>query len=89
MNFNGYDPGIFYDELFDASGAPRSGAALLVQRIYNLSAGELRHLQEAAEVALLNMGITFNVYGEESGTERIFPFDIIPRIVQASEWGHV
>ena len=89
MNFNGYEPGEFYDELFDATGAARSGAALLVQRIEALSAGELRRRQEAAEVALLNMGITFNVYGEEAGTERIFPFDIIPRIVQASEWAAV
>jgi uncharacterized circularly permuted ATP-grasp superfamily protein len=89
MNFHGYDPGGFYDELFDAGGAPRSGAALLIQKIENLSAGELHRRQEAAEVALLNMGITFNVYGEEAGSERIFPFDIIPRIVQASEWGTV
>ncbi len=89
MNFNGYEPGEFYDELFDATGVARSGAALLVQRIEALSAGELHRRQEAAEVALLNMGITFNVYGEEAGTERIFPFDIIPRIVQASEWASV
>jgi uncharacterized circularly permuted ATP-grasp superfamily protein len=89
VNFHNYDPEGFYDELFAGPGSPRPGAALFVQRIDGLTDGELRRRQEAAELALLNMGITFNVYGEESGTERIFPFDIIPRIVQASEWTDV
>ena len=35
------------------------------------------------------LGITFNVYGEASGTERIFPFDIIPRIVEAADWAYI
>ena len=78
VNFHNYDPEGFYDELFASSGTPRSGAALLVQRIDGLTDGELRRRQEAAELALLNMGITFNVYGEETGTERIFPFDTSP-----------
>jgi uncharacterized circularly permuted ATP-grasp superfamily protein len=89
LTFDNYDPEGFFDELFAGVGSPRPGAALLAQRIDELSEGELRRRQEAAELALLNMGITFNVYGEETGTERIFPFDIIPRIVQASEWGPV
>jgi uncharacterized circularly permuted ATP-grasp superfamily protein len=45
--------------------------------------------QEEIERALLRMGITFAVYGDTQGTERIFPFDIIPRIVEAYEWGHI
>lgn len=89
LTFENYDPGEFHDELFTREGKPRAGAALLVQRIDQLSDGELRRRQDAAELALLNMGITFNVYGEEAGTERIFPFDIIPRIVEASEWTRV
>ena len=40
----------------------------------------------AADRALVNLGITFNVYGDDAGTERIFPFDIVPRIVAAAEW---
>ena len=35
------------------------------------------------------MGITFNVYGDTAGTERIFPFDLIPRIIAADEWDHI
>ena len=41
------------------------------------------------EQLLLQMGITFNVYGDTSGTERIFPFDLVPRIVPAAEWAHL
>ena len=77
MNFNSYDPEAFYDELFSATGQPRPGAQVLINRINELPEGVMRQRQEAAELALLNMGITFSVYGDESGTEKIFPFDII------------
>jgi uncharacterized circularly permuted ATP-grasp superfamily protein len=72
--------------MFEADAHPRVGSALLVQRIQALPAGELLRRQRAAEQALLQMGITFNVYGDAAGTERIFPFDVIPRIVEASDW---
>src|ERR1043166_7497426 len=48
--------------------------------------GELLERQQAAERALLQGGITFNVYGDGAATERIFPFDVIPRIIEAKEW---
>jgi len=86
MNFDNYDTGGFYDEMFDAQGVPRPGADLVVQRINSLPAEELIRRQRAAERALLHLGITFSVYGDQSGTERIFPFDIVPRIVQGKEW---
>jgi uncharacterized circularly permuted ATP-grasp superfamily protein len=86
MQFTAYDTAGFFDEMFEADGRPRTGAALLVQRIHALPAGELLRRQRAAEQALLHMGITFNVYGDAAGTERIFPFDVIPRIVEASDW---
>ncbi len=86
MQFTAYDTAGFFDEMFEADGRPRAGAALLVQRIQGLPAGELLRRQGAAEQALLHMGITFNVYGDTAGTERIFPFDVIPRIVEASDW---
>jgi uncharacterized circularly permuted ATP-grasp superfamily protein len=87
MQFTAYDTAGFFDEMFEADGHARAGSALLVQRIQALPAGELRRRQQSAEQALLQMGITFNVYGDEAGTERIFPFDVIPRIVEASDWG--
>ncbi|MGE0682463.1 MAG: circularly permuted type 2 ATP-grasp protein [Candidatus Binatia bacterium] len=86
MTFNGYDTEGFFDEMFLPDGRPRPGTALLQQRIDSLSDGELFRRQQAAERALLHMGITFNVYGDSAGTEKIFPFDIIPRIINAYEW---
>ena len=64
----------------------RAAAQALMQVIEALPAGEIERRQRSAERALLAMGITFNVYGADEGTERIFPFDLIPRIVAATEW---
>ena len=87
--FANYDPENYYDELFSAPGTPRPGARLLVEKIESLPEGELLIRQKAAEAQLLKMGITFNVYGRSEGTEKIFPFDIIPRIVDASDWQQI
>jgi len=89
MRFDTYDPGSFYDELFVAPGQPRPGAELLVRRLDALPEGELQRRQQAAERAFLNKGITFNVYGSEAGIEKVWPFDVIPRIVEAAEWERV
>ncbi|MGL4461680.1 MAG: circularly permuted type 2 ATP-grasp protein [Planctomycetia bacterium] len=86
MRFDSYDPSGFYDEMFEAPGRPRPLGRLLAERIESLGVGELRRRQKEAEQSLLNMGITFNVYGENEGTERIWPFDLVPRIVEAHEW---
>ena len=89
IKFAGYDQEGFYDEMLREDGTPREGAALLVRQIESLPPGELLQHQKAAEQALLDLGITFNVYGDEAGTEKIFPFDIIPRIVEASDWAYI
>jgi len=86
VQFTDYDPGDFYDELFVAKGEPRPDAIPLVERINSLSPEEVLRRQQAAQLALFKIGVTFNVYGDSEGTERIFPFDIIPRIVSAHEW---
>ncbi len=86
LKFDTYDTGGFFDEMFTPRGRPRAGAQLLQEKIDSLSDGELLQRQQAAERALLHLGITFNVYGDDAGAERIFPFDIIPRIVEAVEW---
>ncbi|WP_437192327.1 circularly permuted type 2 ATP-grasp protein [Planctomicrobium sp. SH527] len=88
-NFEGYLTENFYDELFYSDGHPRPGSQLLIDKINSLPPGELKHRQEAIERALLRMGITFAVYGDQAGTEKIFPFDIIPRIVEPFEWNHI
>jgi len=89
MRFRPYSTDGFYDELFDEEGNPRPGAERLVERVESLPPGELISRQKAAEQALFGMGITFTVYGDNEGTERIFPFDIIPRIISASEWARM
>lgn len=86
MRFDHYDPGDFYDELFAAKGQPRPEASLLIERIESLSQDELRQRQQAAQHALFKLGVTFNVYSDNRGTERILPFDIIPRTLPGREW---
>lgn len=89
MDFVSYQPGEFYDELFNPDGTPRPGALQIVKKINELPDEELLRRQEAAEQVLFDLGITFTVYGHEDGTEKIFPFDIIPRLIAAREWMHI
>ena len=75
--------------MFFDDGKPRPGARLLIESLDQLTPEEIRMRQSSINSALLRMGITFTVYGDESGTEKIFPFDIVPRIVEAFEWQHI
>ena len=86
MRFADYEPGDFFDEMFDGSRLARDPARALAEFVETLPDGELLRRQRSAERGLLNLGITFGVYGDGAGTERIFPFDLIPRIVAAGEW---
>ena len=86
MNFAFYEIAEFFDEMFLRAGCARPGARLLKELIESMPNGELLHRQEAAERLLLQSGITFNVYGDNAASEKIFPFDVIPRIIEASEW---
>ncbi|WP_136809653.1 circularly permuted type 2 ATP-grasp protein [Desulfosediminicola flagellatus] len=87
--FGTYDPEGFYDELIDEKGNPRPGVQLLVDKIESLPKGDLKLRQKEAEALLLKMGITFNVYGQDQGTEKIFPFDLIPRIIPDTDWQRI
>jgi uncharacterized circularly permuted ATP-grasp superfamily protein len=89
MNFEHYQTGPFFDEMFEAGSEPRAAARALFQLIETMTDGELLRRQQSAERALLHMGITFNVYGDSAGTERIFPFDLVPRIVAAATWNEI
>src|ERR1700730_12985824 len=86
MRFEQYQTGPFFDEMFEPGCEPRAAARALVQLIEAMTDGELLRRQQSAERALLHMGITFNVYGDSAGTERIFPFDLAPRMGAAAEW---
>src|ERR1700730_6669058 len=89
MRFADYSTAGCFDEMFDEPSQPRAAAQPLIQFMETLPEGELLRRQQSAERALLHMGITFNVYGDSAGTERIFPFDLVPRIVAASEWDYI
>src|ERR1035438_1557938 len=89
MNFASYEVGSFYDEFLTDAKVARLGATNLMHSIQSLPPGELARRQAAAERVLMQMGITFNVYGEQAGVEKIFPFDIVPRIVSAAEWSRL
>jgi uncharacterized circularly permuted ATP-grasp superfamily protein len=86
VRFDTYEPGDFYDELFVDKNQPRAEGQPLVDRIHDLPAGELLLRQEAAQKAMYKLGATFNVYGDDEAEDRIFPFDVIPRIVTVGEW---
>lgn len=87
--FEKYECGLLYDEAMQGPGIPRGGSAALVRRLSGLSSEELQKRQRMADATMLNLGITFNVYGHEGGTEKIFPFDIIPRVVENNDWTHI
>jgi uncharacterized circularly permuted ATP-grasp superfamily protein len=79
-----------YDEWIDSTSdsrpAARPAARPIVEALGGLSTEEIAHRQSLAERALLNQGVTFSVYSDQRGTEKIFPFCVLPRIVSAAEW---
>jgi uncharacterized circularly permuted ATP-grasp superfamily protein len=89
VNFDGYEIGPFYDEMFEAPGVARPGTRLLLDKLCSLPTNELLTRQAAAEKIFFDLGITFSVYGHEQGAEKIFPFDIVPRVIEAEEWNHL
>ncbi len=86
MDFSNYQTGGFYDEMFEASGDVRRHYKLLKGRFDDLSKEEFDQKRQAVDLAFLRQGVTFTVYEDSQGTERIFPFDLIPRIIPNSEW---
>jgi uncharacterized circularly permuted ATP-grasp superfamily protein len=75
-----------YDEMLTPDGQPRPNYLPLLEAMLALSPEELARRKQSADLSFLTQGITFTVYGREEGTERIFPYDLLPRIVTASEW---
>jgi len=89
MLFSSYDASSSYDEMFAKTGGPRRGTELLFDRLGRLSGVELQHYQNTAMATMRSLGITFNVYGHAEGTEKIWPLDVIPRVIEHSEWKHI
>jgi uncharacterized circularly permuted ATP-grasp superfamily protein len=78
-----------WDELLDAQGLPREGFDWVLDELGRKTADELCRSQRVADLSLLSRGVTFNVYKDSRGTEKIFPFDVMPRIIAAPDWEHV
>jgi uncharacterized circularly permuted ATP-grasp superfamily protein len=78
-----------FDELVAPDGSPRPAAVALVEHLRALESAELRERQNLAEIDILAQGITFTVYSDGRGIDRAWPFDIIPRVIAASEWRRI
>jgi uncharacterized circularly permuted ATP-grasp superfamily protein len=87
--FAGYDLGHFYDEMFSAAGQPRRPYSTIFQRLASMAPEQFEERRKLADLSFLIQGITFTVYSDGRGTERLFPFDLIPRILPHSEWQQI
>jgi uncharacterized circularly permuted ATP-grasp superfamily protein len=86
MLFDGYNPGSFYDELMSPDGKPRPCAAAMYEKLATMPLSVFEERRKLADLSYLVQGITFTVYSDGRGTERLFPFDLVPRIIPRSEW---
>jgi len=82
----GYEPGPFFDEMFEAPGRVRPHYQVLAEWLSTVSVDAFEERRRAVDISFLNQGIGFTVYGQEEGIERIFPFDLIPRVIPRDEW---
>ena len=78
-----------FDEMFAADGEIRPQYHTLLEALTSIPRDELQRRKRSADVSFLTQGITFTVYGREEGTERIFPYDLLPRVITSSEWEHI
>lgn len=86
-----YDSGPFYDEMFAPAGAEavRPHYRRLADRLETLPREEFDQRRAIVDLAFLRRGVTFTVYDDAQGTERVFPFDLIPRVIPAAEWSGI
>lgn len=78
-----------YDEMFMETSEVRPQYKQLLEAFIDLAPEEVLRHKKSADLSFLTQGITFNVYGADEGTERIFPYDLLPRIITSEEWGHI
>jgi uncharacterized circularly permuted ATP-grasp superfamily protein len=76
----------FFDEMLDPQGEVRAHYSRFRELFQQFSPKEFEVKRQSVDIAFLRQGITFNVYGDSAGTEKIFPFDLLPRIIPAKEW---
>ncbi|MBS1803432.1 MAG: circularly permuted type 2 ATP-grasp protein [Acidobacteria bacterium] len=78
-----------YDEMREPSGEVREAYRALADTLARLPQEELQRRKQSAELAFLTQGITFTVYGRDEGTEKIFPYDLLPRLITSHDWEQV
>ena len=78
-----------YDEMFSGTETLHEHYEPLLSHLAALPPEEMQRRKQAADLSFLNQGITFTVYGRDEGTERIFPYDLLPRIITRAEWATV
>lgn len=83
--FNDYTLDGFFDEMFAAPGKPHPHYERLYRRLSELSRADFDDRIQLADISFLYQGITFTVYSAQEGIERIFPFDLVPRIIPQAE----
>lgn len=76
----------YFDEMHSGGAGVRALYANYANWLKTVPAEQLQAKRQEAELLFRRVGITFNVYGEEAGTERLIPFDVIPRLLSAREW---
>jgi uncharacterized circularly permuted ATP-grasp superfamily protein len=81
-----YDPAGFFDEMAVERGALRPHYRHFHELFRQFKKEEFDHKCDSVDLAFMRQGVTFNVYGDSAGTEKIFPFDLLPRIIPAKEW---
>ena len=81
-----YNTEIAYDELMCSEFQPRQISYRLCQYLNSLNKTDIEKRKLAAELAILEMGISFTVYSDEGNIDRAWPFDIVPRIISSKEW---
>lgn len=89
MLLDNYETEDFYDEMFEKPGAPRPHYGGVAQALGDVTSDDFINKQTAVEAAFMRGGVTFTVYSDNQGTERIFPFDCVPRVISAEEWDHI
>ena len=78
-----------FDEMREATGEIRRHYRALAETLAKLPDEEIQRRKQSADLAFLTQGITFTVYGRDEGTERIFPYDLLPRLITAQEWDRI
>lgn len=89
FSWKNYDPNGFYDELITSPGRSRPAGRAVARKIRSMTPEQIRERQQAAELAIKTMGITFTVYSQGENIDRAWPYDIIPRTISGKDWDRV